>query len=218
MSKEVLQSTPRKDSVGKRIIPKAIRSAVLAGGFSLALIAASYGSGNVPQAKYENAIVSSVDTLPPTNMQETLTQDIFVASPKPKQEQEIKSKDGVISDVLSNNYARVGLAAALAMAASITINAYQLGKRHDEAKLHMLRVAGPLIMTASASSALIDSFITIDRNIPASLFLASTLLIASHQITNTFQHYKNSKIRASAVFTAAMFVSLGATALIVLNR
>lgn len=218
MSKEVLQSTPRKDSVGKRIIPKAIRSAVLAGGISLALTAASYDSGNDLQAKYENAIVSSVDMLTPTATKETLTQDIFVASSKPKQEQEIKSGDEKISGFLKDNYARAGLAATLATAISTTALAYYLGKRHDEMRLRILRIAGPLLFFSGVSTTFAKSFTTIDINIPVSLLAGSALLAASYQTVNAFQRYKDLKIRALALFGGTALTSLGAIGLLALNK
>lgn len=219
MSKEVLQSSPRKDSAGKRIIPKAIRSAVLVGGISLALTAGSYDSGNDFQVKYENEIVSSVDMLSPTATKEALTQDIFIASSKPKQEQEIKSGDEKISDFLKDNYARAGLAATIAAAIATTALAYYLGKRHDEMRLRILRITGPLLFFSGVSTTFAKSFTTIiDINIPASLLAGSVLLAASYQTVNAFQRYKDPKIRALALFGGTALTSLGAIGLLALNK
>lgn len=221
MSKEVLQPMPGKEPIRRRkILPATLRSVVLAGSI-IALTATHNDSANASPTESQNYYfpppITIVTKEALTNLSAIQISPISTAESNQEQE-ETKSKNETISDFLKNNYARAGLAAILGMAVSLTINAHQLGKRHDENKLHALRVAGPLLMAASASSALIDSFITIDGNIPISLFVASTLITGSHQIINTFQHYKNPKIRAAAVSTATMFASFGVTALIAFNR
>lgn len=124
----------------------------------------------------------------------------------------VKDKNDQFSDSLNDNYVKAGLAGALGMAIGMSVTAYYLGKRHDEAMLKALRIAGPLTMAAGASAGLVDSFITINRYIPSSLFLATTFLIAGYQVKNTFVRYKDPKIRAGALLAAGTLSSIGITA------
>lgn len=186
MSQEILQH-PSKNSVRKKTLINTARIA-LASAISLAIISCANDSANDSDGeKLQEFISPSAITL--------VTDD----------------KNEQFSNFLDNNYARAGLAGALGMAIGMSVSAYYLGKRHDESMLRALRIAGPLAMAASASAGLVDSFVTIDRHIPTSLFLASTLLIASQQIINTFEHYKDRKIRVAALSTAAMLSFLGVT-------
>ena len=221
MSKEVWQSIYGKELIRRTggILPKTASAVVLAGSI-FALTAMSNDSVNASSIEFQNDYFPSPITIV---TKEALTNPSNIISPisiaeSNQEQEETKSKNETISDFLKNNYARSGIAALLGMALAMTATAHYLGKRHDEFKLYALRIAGPIAMAASVSTALVDSFTTIDRNIPASLFLTSTLLIASHQIISAFEHYKNPKIRASATFTAAMLTSLGVTTLVALNR
>lgn len=186
MSKEIIQ-VPKKEFIRKKTIFNAARVA-LAGGLSFAIMSCAQDSAHDSKEHLQNISSPSPITL--------INED----------------KNEKISDLLDNNYARAGLAGTLGMALGMTISAHYLGKRYDESKLHALRVVGPIVMAASASTGLLDSFITIDRHIPISLFLASTLLIASQHVINTFEHYKDRKIRTAALSTAVMLSSLGVTA------
>jgi len=191
MSREILQ-LPSKNSVRKKTLINTARIA-LASGISFAMISCASDSANASPEKFQE-----------------------IASPTPIT-LIVQDKNEQFADFLDNNYARAGLAGALGMAIGMSVSAYYLGKRHDEAVLRALRIAGPLAMAASASSGLIDSFVPIDRHIPSSLLLASTFLIAGQQVINTFEHYKDPKIRTAALSTAAMLTSLGVTAFIVLR-
>lgn len=186
MSREILQLSP-KESVRKKTLINTARVA-LASGISFAMISCANDSASANSEHFQQT-----------------------ASPTPITSV-VQDKNEKLSDFLDNNYARAGLAGALGMAIGMSVSAYYLGKRHDESMLRALRIAGPLAMAASASAGLIDSFVTIDRHIPTSLFLASTFLIASQQVISTFEHYKDRKIRVAALSTAAMLSSLGITA------
>lgn len=192
MSKEILQLRSKK-SVRKKTILNSARAA-LAGGLLFTIISCASDSADSSSEKLQEF------TSPPAI---TLVAD---------------NKNEKLSDFLDNNYTTAGLAATLGMAIGMSINAYYLGKRHDESMLRALRIAGPLTMAASVSTGLIDSFVTIDRHIPSSLFLASIFLIAGQQVINTFEHYKDPKIRTAALSTAAMLTSLGVTVFIAVNR
>lgn len=186
MSREILQP-PSKKSVRKKTFANAARIA-LASGISFAMISCANDSASANSEQFQKITSPTPTTLV------------------------VQDKNEKLSDFLDNNYARAGLAAALGMAIGMSVSAYYLGKRYDESMLRALRIAGPLAMAASASTGLVDSFLTIDRHIPTSLFLAFTLLIASQQVINTFEHYKDRKIRTAALSTAAMLSSLGVTA------
>jgi len=192
MSREILQ-LPSKNSVRKKTLINIARTA-LASGICFTMISCAN---------------DSADAFDGGKPQELTSPSAITLVAKDKNEQ--------LSDFLDNNYARIGLAATLGMAIGMSVSAYYLGKRYDESMLRALRIAGPLAMAASASTGLIDSFVTIDRHIPSSLFLAFTFLIASQQVINTFEHYKDSKIRTAALSTAAMLSSLGVTAFIALR-
>lgn len=192
MSKEILQ-LPSKKSVRRKTIFNTARVA-LASGLSFAVISCAQYSAHDSKEQMQNITSPSPITLVAENKNEKL------------------------SDFLDNNYTTAGLAAILGIAIGMSVSAYYLGKRHDESMLRALRIAGPLAMAAGASTGLIDSFVIIDRHIPSSLFFASTFLIASQQVINTFEHYKDPKIRIAALSTAAMLTSLGVTAFIAVNR
>lgn len=186
MSQEILQLS-HKESVRKKTLINTARVAI-ASGISFAMISCANDSASANSEQFQK-----------------------IASPTPITSV-VQDKNAKLSDFLDNTYARAGLAATLGMAIGMSVSAYYLGRRHDESILRALRIAGPLAMAASVSTGLVDSFVTIDRYIPTSLFLASTLLIASQQVINTFEHYKDRKIRTAALSTAAMLSSLGITA------
>lgn len=186
MSKEILPLTNKK-SIGKKTISNSARVALLAG-LSFAMMSCANDSIDISTEKLQEITAPNLTTLI------------------------VKDKNEQLSDFLDNNYARAGLAAALGMAIGMSVSARYLGKRHDETMLKALRIAGPLTMAAGLSSGLVDSFVPIDRHIPTSLILASTFLIASQQVANTFEHYKDPKIRAGALATAAGLSSLGVVA------
>lgn len=191
MSREILQ-LPSKKSVRKKTFANTARIA-LASGISFAMISCANDSASANSEQFQK-----------------------ITSPTPITSV-VQDKNEKLSDFLDNNYARAGLAAALGMAIGMSVSAYYLGRRHDESVLRALRIAGPLAMAVSASTSLVDSFVTIDRHIPTSLFLASTFLVAAQQVTNTFEHYKDPKIRTAALSTAAMLSSFGITAFIALR-
>lgn len=192
MFKEILQLSSQ-NPVGKKTFTNTARIA-LASGISFAILSCANDSANASSGK---------------KLQEFTSPSAVTLVAKDKNER--------ISDFLDNNYARAGLAAALGMAIGMSVSAYYLGKRYDESILRALRIAGPLVVTASVSAGLVDSFVAIDRHIPSSLFLASMLLVAGQQIIHTFEHYKDPKIRMSALSTAAMLTALGVTAVVTLR-
>ncbi|MDO8270107.1 MAG: hypothetical protein Q7T54_05575 [Candidatus Levybacteria bacterium] len=122
-----------------------------------------------------------------------------------------KDRSNEISDFLDNRQAEISEGVLLLSGVALTLNAYYTGKRYDEKKLHILRVAGPTLLTAAATTALIDSQTPINYAIPAGLALASTYALASTNIISTFERTRDIAIRSTTIAAGGALVAGGAT-------
>lgn len=115
-----------------------------------------------------------------------------------------------VSDLSDNSTAHTLEAVAIATGLAMTGSAYFTGKRWDEKRLHTLRVAGPVLLTASATATFIDSIGTINYAIPSGFAYASTIAFGATNIISTFERYRDKNIRAFSVATGAMLMTAGA--------
>lgn len=115
-----------------------------------------------------------------------------------------------LSDLSDNSTAQKLEAVAFVTGIAMTANANASAKRWDEKKLHILRVAGPSLLSAASASAFIDSQITLNYAIPAGLAYASTIAIGATNIRSTFERTRDMNIRSTTVAVNAAFMVSGA--------
>lgn len=117
------------------------------------------------------------------------------------------AKDEALHDFLASDAERIALAFAISGSLSMTANAFYLGKKYDDKKLHALRTAGPVLVTAGLSAFGVDSIYAIDRHIAPSLILAGVALSGLYNSISTFEHHRNDRIRASSVAASIFFLA-----------
>jgi len=128
------------------------------------------------------------------------------------------SRNEQISDFLEDNKIRALIAAAFLTSLASSYLTYRLAKKHDDENLQKLRITAPLLMSAAISSLGVDSFVTIDRHIPAALFAGSIFMQAGYNLFNVYQRESRKDIRRSAVATSAGLISIGLTLLYVSDK
>jgi hypothetical protein len=116
-----------------------------------------------------------------------------------------------ISHFLDNRPAEIVEGVAMAAGVALTINGYLAGEKWDEKKLHALRVAGPALLTAAATTAFVDSQTSINYAIPTSLAFAGLYTTAVINTVSIFERTKDLPLRTSALVAGSTIALLGAT-------
>lgn len=116
-----------------------------------------------------------------------------------------------ISELLDTREAHFFEGVALIAGTAFILNSYQYGKKYDEKKLHALRLAGPILMTAAAGSAVVDSQTTIDYSIPAGLALGSSYAFAATNILSTLERTTDKKLILSSISAGLGVIGGGVT-------
>ena len=134
--------------------------------------------------------------------------------------QELKdlSRNEQISNFLEDNKIRSLIAAAFLTSLASSYLNYRLAKKHDDESLRKLRIAAPIFMSAAIGSLGVDSFMTIDRHIPAALFAGSVFIQAGYNLFNVYQRETRKDIRRSALVTSTGLIGVGLILLYVSDK
>lgn len=121
------------------------------------------------------------------------------------------SADDRFASLFESDEARLAIALTGTYGAIGLYQSRKLSKKYDNRSVGILRASVPTALMATAIACGAENVETIDRHIPAGLFLAFTLLNASHSLISTLQSERSPEVRSSAMVSAGIFASIGTT-------
>ncbi len=184
MTREILQTHENKRKP-RNILPNALRAASVATVLTAGTL--------LPNVAY--AMADAENLIPDSNT------PVLTSA---------ESKSDQIANLLHNDDSRAVLFSGLGLSLAALANSYLISKKYDDNKLEKtMRLSGPTLFSIAASSLIFDSYQQISAEIPASIIVGASFLVAGQSILNTNEHEKDLKIRASAIAVAGGFIALG---------